>query len=113
MKLSLDSIGYGGYFTAPGESLPLGETFKKAAAFGYDAVCIYAHRPLGFPLDFDEHPLAIGWASSPHFLRTSSGDGEHTAEDVGVHAMGPGSEGLAGLNENTDINAVMRAHLGL
>ena len=67
----------------------------------------------GFPVDFDEHPLAIGWASSPHFLRTAFGDGEHTAEDVGVHAMGPGSEGLAGLNENTDINAVMRAHLGL
>jgi len=51
MKLSLDSIGYGGYFTAPGESLPLEETFRRAAKFGYDAVCIYAHRPLGFPLD--------------------------------------------------------------
>jgi sugar phosphate isomerase/epimerase len=54
MKLSLDSIGYGGYFTAPGESLPLEDAFKKAAAFGYDAVCIYAHRPLGFPLDLDK-----------------------------------------------------------
>jgi sugar phosphate isomerase/epimerase len=54
MKLSLDSIGYGGYFTAPGESLPLEEAFKKSAEFGYDAVCIYAHRPLGFPLDLDQ-----------------------------------------------------------
>jgi sugar phosphate isomerase/epimerase len=54
MKLSLDSIGYGGYFTAPGESLPLEEAFKKAAKFGYDAGCIYAHRPLGFPLDLDQ-----------------------------------------------------------
>jgi len=53
MKLSMDSIGYGGYFTAPGESLPLEEAFKKAAQFGFDAVCIFAHRPLGFPLDLD------------------------------------------------------------
>ena len=54
MKLSLDSIGYGGSFTAPGESLPLEETFRRAAKFGYDAVCIYAHRPLGFPLDLQK-----------------------------------------------------------
>ncbi|KPJ81130.1 MAG: hypothetical protein AMS17_19830 [Spirochaetes bacterium DG_61] len=54
MKLSMDSVGYGGYFTAPGESLPLEEAFKRAAKFGFDAVCIYAHRPLGFPLDLDQ-----------------------------------------------------------
>lgn len=53
MKLSLDSIGYGGYFTAPGESATLEETMKRAAGFGYDAVCIYAHRPIGFPMDLD------------------------------------------------------------
>lgn len=53
MKLSLDTVGYGGYFTAPGETLPLEEGFKRAAKFGYDAVCIYAHRPLGFPFDID------------------------------------------------------------
>ena len=52
MKLSMDVVGYGGYFTAPGEELPLEETFKRAAKIGYDAVCIYAHRPLGFPMDF-------------------------------------------------------------
>ena len=53
MKLSLDSIGYGGYFTAPGEKTTLEEAMRRAAKFGYDAVCIYAHRPIGFPLDFD------------------------------------------------------------
>ena len=51
MKLSLDSIGYGGYFTAPGEQAPLEEAMRRAAKFGYDAVCIYAHRPIGFPMD--------------------------------------------------------------
>jgi sugar phosphate isomerase/epimerase len=53
MKLSLDVIGYGGYFTQPGESLELEEAVKRAAKFGYDAACIYAHRPLGFPMDLD------------------------------------------------------------
>jgi sugar phosphate isomerase/epimerase len=54
MKLSLDTIGYGGYFTAYGESLSLEEAVKRAARFGYDAACIYAHRPLGFPMDLNE-----------------------------------------------------------
>jgi sugar phosphate isomerase/epimerase len=53
MKLSLDSIGYGGYFTAPGEQTTLEDAMRRAAGFGYDAVCIYAHRPIGFPLDLD------------------------------------------------------------
>jgi sugar phosphate isomerase/epimerase len=53
MKLSLDVIGYGGYFTLPGEMLSLEEAVKRAAKFGYDAACIYAHRPLGFPLDLN------------------------------------------------------------
>jgi sugar phosphate isomerase/epimerase len=53
MKLSLDTIGYGGYFTAPGEGLSLENAIRRAAQFGYDAACIYAHRPLGFPLDLD------------------------------------------------------------
>jgi len=53
MRLSLDVIGYGGYFTEPGATLPLEEAIGRAAAFGYDAACIYAHRPLGFPLDLD------------------------------------------------------------
>ncbi len=54
MRLSLDTIGYGGYFTAPGESLSLEEGVKRAAKFGYDAACIYAHRPLAFPMDLDQ-----------------------------------------------------------
>ena len=54
MRLSLDTIGYGGYFTAPGESLSLEDSIKRAARFGYDAACIYAHRPLGFPMDLDD-----------------------------------------------------------
>jgi sugar phosphate isomerase/epimerase len=51
VKLSLDSIGYGGYFTAPGERLDLEGAMRRAAQFGYDAVCVYAHRPVGFPMD--------------------------------------------------------------
>jgi sugar phosphate isomerase/epimerase len=54
VKLSLDSIGYGGYFTAPGEIASLEESMRRAAAFGYDAVCVYAHRPIGFPMDLDQ-----------------------------------------------------------
>lgn len=51
MKLSLDSIGYGGYFTRGRESTSLEEAMRRAARFGYDALCIYAHRPIGFPAD--------------------------------------------------------------
>ncbi len=53
MRLSLDVVGYGGYFTMPGERLSLEDAVRRAARFGYDAACIYAHRPLGFPLDMD------------------------------------------------------------
>ncbi|HOX02012.1 MAG TPA: sugar phosphate isomerase/epimerase [Candidatus Paceibacterota bacterium] len=53
MKLSLDTIGYGGYFTAAGQQLPLEDAIRRAAKLGYDAACIYAHRPLGFPIDLD------------------------------------------------------------
>ncbi len=53
MKLSLDSIGYAGYFTDD-ESIPLEEAMERASKFRYDAVCIYAHRPMGFPMDIDQ-----------------------------------------------------------
>jgi sugar phosphate isomerase/epimerase len=53
MKLSLDVIGYGGYFTKTNEKLSLEDSVRRAAKFGYDAACIYAHRPLGFPLDLN------------------------------------------------------------
>src|SRR3990172_10116825 len=51
MKLSLDVIGYGGYFTKDNDKLSLEDAIRRAAKFGYDAACIYAHRPLGFPMD--------------------------------------------------------------
>jgi sugar phosphate isomerase/epimerase len=53
MRLSLDCVGYGGYFT-DGETITAETALKRAAKFGYDAMCIYAHRPIGFPMDFDE-----------------------------------------------------------
>ena len=51
MKLSLDVIGYGGYFTKDNDKLSLEDAIRRAAKFGYDAACIFAHRPLGFPMD--------------------------------------------------------------
>lgn len=53
MKLSLDVIGYGGYFTRDNEKLSLEDAIRRAAQFGYDAACIFAHRPLGFPMDLN------------------------------------------------------------
>jgi len=53
MKLSLDTIGYGGYFTKDFEKLSLEDSIRRAAKYGYDAACIFAHRPLGFPMDFN------------------------------------------------------------
>ncbi|MBM4025123.1 MAG: TIM barrel protein [Planctomycetes bacterium] len=35
--------------------LVLEDAVRRAAQFGYDAACIYAHRPLGFPLDLDRN----------------------------------------------------------
>jgi sugar phosphate isomerase/epimerase len=51
MKLSLHSVAYGGYFY-DGPALSLEETVRRAARFGYDAVEIFAHRHVGFPMDF-------------------------------------------------------------
>jgi alkaline phosphatase len=73
----------------------------------------YTLDPNGFPVNLGMIPPAIGWASSQFSLHTTTVGGQHTAEDVSLHAMGPGSEKLIGLNNNIDINAVMRAHLGL
>jgi sugar phosphate isomerase/epimerase len=52
MKFSLDTVGYGGYFT-DGVHLSLEDSFRRASDFGYDAACIFAHRPLAFPMDLD------------------------------------------------------------
>ena len=36
-----------------GKKLTLEDSVRRAAKFGYDAACIFAHRPLGFPGDLD------------------------------------------------------------
>jgi sugar phosphate isomerase/epimerase len=53
MRLSLDTIGYGGYFTKNHERLSLEDSVRRAAQYGYDGACIFAHRPLGFPFAQD------------------------------------------------------------
>jgi sugar phosphate isomerase/epimerase len=50
MKLSLDSVGYAGFFTG-GESLPIEDVVKRAASFGFDGVDLLPHRPMAFPID--------------------------------------------------------------
>ena len=50
MKLSLDAVSYSGYFYEGG-SLTFEETIDKADAMGYDAVDLFPHRPMGFPMD--------------------------------------------------------------
>ena len=57
----------------------------------------------GFPVRDNGKPVALQWVDW---------DG-HTGEDVGLFAMGPGSEKLHGLVQNTDIYTVMARHLGL
>jgi len=57
----------------------------------------------GFPLIDNGRPVAIQWIGSM----------AHTGEDVALHAMGPGSEDLTGLVNNTFVNLVMKQHLGL
>ncbi len=49
------------------------------------------------------NPVRIQWI----------GPTDHTGEDVALHAMGPDSEALDGLVENTEVNRVMARHLGL
>ena len=52
MKLSMDTISYAGYFT-DGAHLCLEDAIDKAKQFGFDAFDIFAHRPMGFPMDLD------------------------------------------------------------
>src|SRR3990172_260065 len=49
MKFSLDTVGYGGYFT-DGAHLSLEDGFPRAADFGYDAAWLFAPRPLALPV---------------------------------------------------------------
>ena len=52
MKLSMDTISYCGYFT-DGEHIPIEEAMARAAKCGFDAVDVFAHRPMAFPMDLD------------------------------------------------------------
>jgi sugar phosphate isomerase/epimerase len=50
LKISLDTVGYAGYFYE-GEPLSLEDAMRRAAKFGFDAVDIWPHRPIAFPMD--------------------------------------------------------------
>ena len=49
-KISLDTVGYAAYFY-DGQPLTLEEAMQRAAKYGFDAVDIWPHRPIAFPLD--------------------------------------------------------------
>jgi sugar phosphate isomerase/epimerase len=53
MKISLDTVGYAGYFYE-GEPLTLEEAMQRAAKFGFDGVDVWPHRPIAFPMDISE-----------------------------------------------------------
>lgn len=53
IKQSLDAVNYGAYFY-DGRPLTMEEIVDRAAAFGYEAVDIWPHRPLCFPMDYDQ-----------------------------------------------------------
>lgn len=53
MKISLDSVGYAGFFTG-GEALTIEQVVKKAAEYGYDGVDLQPHRPMAFPMDLSQ-----------------------------------------------------------
>jgi sugar phosphate isomerase/epimerase len=50
IKQSLDAVGYAGYFYQ-GRPLTLEEIIERAAKFGFDAVDVWPHRPIAFPMD--------------------------------------------------------------
>lgn len=50
LKLSLDTVGYAAYFYE-GEPLTLEECLHRAAKFGFDAIDVWPHRPIAFPMD--------------------------------------------------------------
>jgi sugar phosphate isomerase/epimerase len=49
-KISLDTVGYAAYFY-DGAPLTLEEAMRRAARWGFDAVDIWPHRPIAFPMD--------------------------------------------------------------
>lgn len=50
IKQSLCALNYGAYFYS-GRALSMEEIVDRAAAFGYEGVDIWPHRPLAFPMD--------------------------------------------------------------
>ena len=50
IKQSLDAVNYGAYFY-DGRPLTMEEIVDRAVLFGYEAVDIWPHRPLCFPMD--------------------------------------------------------------
>jgi alkaline phosphatase len=63
----------------------------------------YTLRPDGFPASDGGRPVAIQWVKSTG----------HTGEEVNVSAMGPCSQELDGLIQNTEVFRVMCKHLGV
>ena len=53
IKQSLDAVNYGAYFY-DGRPLTMEEIVDRAVLFGYEAVDIWPHRPLCFPMDWDK-----------------------------------------------------------
>ncbi len=53
MKLSLDSVCFTGYFF-DGPTATIEEVVERAGKWGYDAVDIFPHRPMAFPMDIDD-----------------------------------------------------------
>ncbi len=49
-KISLDTIGYAGFFY-DGPALTIEQAIERAAKYGFDGVDIWPHRPIGFPMD--------------------------------------------------------------
>lgn len=85
----------GAYKVANGDSTLLTYTDAGFVKYTYDSD--------GFPVSDNGKPVAIQWIHAT----------EHTGEDVGLFAMGPGSERLRGLVQNIDVNRIMAEHLGL
>ena len=57
IKQSMDAVNYGGYFHSGG-ALSMEEIIQKAAAFGYEGVDIWPHKPLAFPQDLSRQKRA-------------------------------------------------------
>jgi sugar phosphate isomerase/epimerase len=49
-RISLDTVGYAGFFY-DGPALSLEDALERAARFGFDALDVWPHRPVGFPMD--------------------------------------------------------------